>query len=63
MSTNENSREKPQRLAPIVEVSRAGEKIVGWVDRRTGKRVNEDGSEISAPKSAKRSTFSDESDK
>jgi hypothetical protein len=31
--------EKPQRLANIIEVSRAGERVIGQIDRATGKRV------------------------
>ena len=48
--------EKTPRLAPVIECSRAGDKIVGWIDKRTGKRVEEDGSEIqsAAPKPTKR---------
>ena len=33
--------DKPQRIAPITEHSRTGAKIVGWIDKRTGKRVAE----------------------
>jgi len=32
--------EKPQRLANIIEVSRAGERVIGQIDRATGKRVD-----------------------
>jgi hypothetical protein len=38
--TNEK-KTRPQRLANIVEISRAGEKVVGQIDRHTGEIIGE----------------------
>jgi hypothetical protein len=47
--------EKPARLAPIIEHDAGGQRIVGWIDKNTGKKVGETEDKQPAKKSDKAS--------